>query len=226
MASGPTASQSKAHLRLVADKPEPVRRDARPRTAEPRAVRSELEDEQLVALAQSGDAPAFELLYRRHASFALNLAVRIQGGPVDVEDIVHDAFIKAFHRIDELRDLKAFRSWLGAIVVRLVRTRIRRRRLLGALGLGSSDPIDLDSLVSPEAGPEARAELAQVYALMRALSADERVAWALRYVERHPLEEVAVLCGCSLATAKRRIARAQRFLSDHYVAARVEPEHA
>ena len=60
--------------------------------------------------------------------------------------------------------------------------------------------------------------LAQVYALLQTLPADDRIAWTLRYVERHHLEVVAEIAGCSLATAKRRIARAQRFLSDHFVA--------
>jgi RNA polymerase sigma-70 factor (ECF subfamily) len=49
------------------------------------------------------------------------------------------------------------------------------------------------------------------------MPSDERIAWTLRYVERHQLEGVAELAGCSLATAKRRIQRAQRFLADHFV---------
>ena len=46
---------------------------------------------------------------------------------------------------------------------------------------------------------------------------DDRIAWTLRHVERHRLEAVAELCGCSLATVKRRILRAQRFLVEHFV---------
>jgi RNA polymerase sigma-70 factor (ECF subfamily) len=46
---------------------------------------------------------------------------------------------------------------------------------------------------------------------------NERIAWTLRYVERHRLEAVAELAGCSLATAKRRILKAQRFLAEHFV---------
>src|SRR6266545_7146741 len=93
----------------------------------------ELEDEKLVALARENDTLAFEVLYRRHAAFALNLAARIQGSSSDVEDIVHDAFLRAHHRVGELRDAGVFKAWLGAIVVRLVRSRLRRKRLLTAL---------------------------------------------------------------------------------------------
>lgn len=174
-------------------------------------------DQELVGRALRLEARAFESLYRRHAEFAFNLAVRIQGNANDVEDVVHDAFLKAQERLDDLRDSAAFRPWLGSIVVRLVRTRLRRRKLLGALGLTAPEPVEIDSIAAVDADPEARALLAQVYALLQTMAADERIAWTLRYVERHRLETVAVMMDCSLATAKRRIARAQRFLSDHFV---------
>ncbi len=177
-----------------------------------------LDDVQLVALARDGDVRAFEALYRRHAAFAMNLAVRIQGSISDVEDVVHDAFLRAQLRLGELRETSAFKSWLGSIVVRLVRSRLRRRRLLSAVGFTAPEPVDLDAIASPEADPEVRALLAQVYALLRTMNPDDRIAWTLRHVERHRLEEVADLAGCSLATAKRRITRAQRFLADHFVA--------
>lgn len=198
-------------LRLVGGRAVP------PRTAG-RSELAALADAQLVALVAERDRGALEELYRRHAGFAMTLAVRIQGSATDVEDVVHDAFVRAHARLADLRDGAAFRSWLGSIVVRLVRTRLRRRGLLGALGLSAPDPVDLDAIASPEADSEARVLLAQVYALLQTLSADDRIAWTLRYIENHRLEVVAELCGCSLATAKRRIHRAQRFLESHFVA--------
>jgi RNA polymerase sigma-70 factor, ECF subfamily len=187
---------------------------------------AELEDGKLVALAREQDRVAFEVLYRRHAGFAINLAVRIQGSAGDVEDVVHDAFLRAHQRLHELRDASLFRSWLGSIVVRLVRSRLRRRRLLNAFGLGLADPVELDAIASSDASPEARAQLAQIYALLQTMPADERIAWTLRTIESHRLEAVAELCGCSLATAKRRIRRAQRFLNDHFVSPFAEGEPA
>jgi RNA polymerase sigma-70 factor (ECF subfamily) len=175
-------------------------------------------DESLVSRARRREPAAFEVLYRRHAAFALNLAVHIQGTTADVEDIVHDAFVRAHERLEELRDSSAFRPWLGSIVVRLVRSRLRRRRLLNVLGLSGHEPVDLDAVASTEADPESRALLAQVYALLQTMPADDRIAWTLRYVERHGLDGVATLTGCSLATAKRRIQRAQSYLSQKFVA--------
>jgi RNA polymerase sigma-70 factor (ECF subfamily) len=183
---------------------------------------STAEDEKLVGRARHSDLLAFEALYRRHAGFALNLAVRIQGTAIDAEDIVHDAFLRASERLSELRDGSAFRAWLGSIVVRLVRTRLRRRRLLSSLGLASPEPIELDAIASPNADPESRVLLAQVYSLLQTLPADDRIAWTLRYVDHHRLEAVASLTDCSLATAKRRILRAQRYLTEHFVPAFAE----
>jgi RNA polymerase sigma-70 factor (ECF subfamily) len=188
------------------------------RKADPREAAAGPADEELVGRARLGDTAAFELLYRRHAGFALNLAVRIQGNSADVEDVVHDAFVRAHQRLAELRDTTAFRSWLGSIVVRLVRSRLRRRRLTALLGISAPDPVDLDAVAAPDADPESRALLAQAYALLQTLPTDERIAWTLRHVERHRLANVAALTGCSLATAKRRILRAERYLDEHFVA--------
>jgi RNA polymerase sigma-70 factor (ECF subfamily) len=201
-----------ARLRLISTGDDPGQAGLHP------GPHADLTDAQLVALTATGETPAFEALYRRHAPFALNLAVRLQGSSSDVEDVVHDAFLRAHTRLDSLRDRGAFRAWLGSIIVRLVRTRMRRRRLLRTLGIiQSGEPIDLDAVASTDVGPEARALLAQVYALLQTMPTNERIAWTLRYVERHRLEAVAELANCSLATAKRRIHRAQQFLSEHFV---------
>ncbi len=167
------------------------------------------DDAELVALARAYDQAAFEALYRRHSPYALALAVRVQGSAQDIEDIVHDSFLKAHDRMADLRSGSSFRAWLSSIVVSQVRTRMRRRRMLGLLGLSTADPIDLDALVSPQAGPEVRAQLAQVYQILCEVSVDERICWTLRYVEGRKLEDVAEFAGCSLATAKRRISSVQ-----------------
>jgi RNA polymerase sigma-70 factor (ECF subfamily) len=174
-------------------------------------------DGELVGRLLRGERGALERLYRRHAGFAFKLAVRLQGNGHDAEDVVHDAFLKVQSRIASLNDPALFRGWLGSIVVNEVRLRLRRGRLLRALRLQSAEPVELDSLASDAASPEVRAQLAQVYALLRLMATEERIAWTLRFVEHHRLEEVAELTGCSLATVKRRLVGAQRFLAEHLV---------
>src|SRR5512143_3267839 len=101
-------TERQQRLRLVGGTDRDVRR--RRRELGPAG---ELDDAALVALARDGHTVAFEALYRRHATFALNVAARIQGNATDIEDIVHDAFLRAHQRLSELRDASLFRSWLG-----------------------------------------------------------------------------------------------------------------
>lgn len=174
-------------------------------------------DAELVHALVAGERNALEKLYRRHAEFAFRIAVRLQGNAQDMEDVVHDAFLKAHRRIRSLKEPSSFRAWLGSIVVNEVRLRLRKSRLMRVLRLQNTEPVDLDALASCDASPEVRAQLAQVYSLLRLMPTDERIAWTLRFVERHRLEDVAQLSECSLATAKRRLGCAQRFLDEHYV---------
>lgn len=173
----------------------------------------ERQDAELVVLARAGDPAAFEALYRKHAAGALSLAVRVQGHALDTEDVVHDAFLRVFDRLHELREASSFRPWLFKVVVRLLRSRARRRRLMGAFGWNQEEPIDLEALADEAASPQVRAELAEVYALLRSLPFEHSLCWVLRMVEGRKLEEVAELTGSSLATVKRRIAAVSAQLS-------------
>jgi len=93
-----------------------------------------------------------------------------------------------------------------------VHRRFRRRRLLRLVGLDRrEDPAAaLDRIAAPDAGPDVRSDLASLGRILHALPIAERIAFSLRYVEGATLDEVASSCACSLATAKRRIAAAER----------------
>lgn len=172
-----------------------------------------LSDSELCQQAACGDPQAFEALYRRHVHFAYRLAVRLQGRDTDAEDTVHDAFLKAHAGLPDLREGSRFRAWLGSIVVSQVRGRMRRARLLRKLGIGGARPEETQEVLCQQASPEVKVQLAQVYTMLADIPADERIAWTLRHVQRHSLDEVAELVGVSLATVKRRIARTQSLLS-------------
>src|SRR5260221_99244 len=137
--------------------PRPGRREPAPpggaapprRRAAARTGAAGLEDARLVVLAAGGEPAAAECLYRRHAPFALNLAARIAGSSAEIEDVVHDAFIRAFEALGGLRNPGAFKTWLGSIVVHGMRSRLRREKLRRVLGLGGAQPVDLDCIASP-----------------------------------------------------------------------------
>ena len=72
----------------------------------------------------------------------------------------------------------------------------------------SSDLDEYAQLCEPSASSEDRRMIDEMYRALDRLPARQRVPWVLRYIEGEQLEAVAELCGCSLATVKRRIAAA------------------
>jgi len=176
-----------------------------------RSVRGaeQLEDTTLVSRALDGDHWAEEALYRRHAVALLGACTRLLRDSTDAEDVVQDAFVDAFEQLRSLRDPAQFRSWLTGIAVHKVHRRLRRRKLLRALGLWNDRREDsLDNCLATGISAEQFAEIVCLDHVLRQLPDTERIAWQLRYAEGFRLEEVAQLCSCSLATVKRRIAQA------------------
>ena len=162
---------------------------------------------ELAERIRRGDTWAEEAFYRRHVAGVRAVVRRLLGNATDAEDVVQEAFVTAFEIWGQLREPEQAGKWLLTIAIRKVHRRFRRRRLLRLFGLDqTTDDATLESFGRPDVTGEARAELALLDALLRRVSANERVAWMLRYVEGMSLEEVATACECSLATAKRRIA--------------------
>lgn len=151
-------------------------------------------------------------LFRRHAPYVAAIAHRLLGRDLDVDDTVQEVFLVAVRSAGTIRDPEAVRGWLARITVRLARRRLRARRVKQVLGFESTP--GYETLADRAATPEERTLLMQVYRVLDRVPAGARVAWVLRTVEGARLEEVAALCGCSLATAKRRIAEAQRILQE------------
>lgn len=172
------------------------------------------DDAALVARALAGDRVAEAQLYRRHARVIANVAARLLGSRADAEDIVQETFVIALEHLRELRDPSSLRAWLTRVAVSRAQRRLRRRRLLKWLGLDrTEEDLSLDALAAPDASPEVRAELAKVAAVLERCDPDERVAWTLHRVECETLEATAEICGCSLATVKRRIASVEAVLA-------------
>jgi len=146
-------------------------------------------------------------LYRRFAPYVAAIGLRMLGRDDEVEDLVQDVFLDAQRGLAQLREVEAVKGWLATVTVRKAHRRLRARGLRRMLGL--DDAPDYTSIVAPGASPAERAMLGNVYRALDQLPATERLAWGLRYIEGERLERVAELCGCSLATAKRRIAAAQ-----------------
>ena len=153
-----------------------------------------------------------EVLFRQYARYVAHIALRIVGRDADVDEIVQDVFLAALTGIDDLREPEAVRGWLATITVRKAQRRLRFNRLQSWLGL--EDEPSYEGAVSRDASPEDAAIVRSVYKALDTLPVNDRVAWTLRYLQDERLENVAAIIGCSLATAKRRIAAAQQKLDE------------
>lgn len=164
---------------------------------------------------------SWEELFRTHGQYVAQVALRVLGRDDEVDDVVQEVFLVAMADLDKLRNPLAVRGWLKTVTVRKAYRVLKqrgRRRLWAMLGFGAgADGVALDSTSYPLStqgcNPEERVLLVRIYRLLDELPAQERLAWTLRYIEGEQVETVASLCGCSLATAKRRIAAAQTFLA-------------
>ncbi|HEY8432874.1 MAG TPA: sigma-70 family RNA polymerase sigma factor [Sandaracinaceae bacterium] len=162
-----------------------------------------LSDAALVAAVREGDRACTLELYRRFARDAERMLVRICGFVPERADLLHDVFVRALEGIGTLRNAESVRSWIMGIAVRCAREYLRGRARAPRW-------TDVDMQPGVLGDGESAMELRRVYALLARLDPDDCVAFVLRRIDRRELGEVAELCGVSLATIKRRIARAER----------------
>ena len=147
---------------------------------------------------------------RAYSPYVARLAYRLLGRDEEVDDVVQDVFVAFLRFRHDIREPAAVRSWLATTTVRTVhkrlRTRMRRVRALLRLEGDNSHTEALSQGVSPED----HTALTRIHGALDEVPAKVRIAWVLRYLEQETNEDVARLCRCSLATAKRRIAQANQ----------------
>lgn len=155
--------------------------------------------------------PSLEEVYRRHSRLVATIALRLLGKPDEVDDIVHDTFLQVRRALPGLRDSRALEGWLSTITVRVTRRALHRARFRRMVGLGA---IDADEVSRSPLSADDYDYVHGAYARLATLRTEERIAWVLRRVHGAQLDAVAEMCGCSLATAKRRIAAADLTLKE------------
>jgi RNA polymerase sigma-70 factor (ECF subfamily) len=149
-----------------------------------------------------------EALMREHATYVKRLAFHMLGSHADVDDVAQDVFLTLFRSLDRVRELGSVRAWLATTTARMVSRRWRSRRL--RTRIEAAGRVDVFLLPAERASGEVCVQVQRLSGALDALPADSRSAWVLRYVEQEPMNDVARVCGCSLSTAKRRVASAQR----------------
>lgn len=166
------------------------------------------DDAALVESLRSGDRDAPAALFDAYGKYVERLLVRVLGSDPDIEDLLHDVFAEAFTNIAQLRDPARLKGWLTRMTVFVARAAIRRRRRHRWLVFLPAE--ELPPQQAPSTPPEAQDLLERVFAVLRGLRPNHRVAFSLRYIEGLTLPEAAEASGVSLATFKRWLRASDR----------------
>jgi RNA polymerase sigma factor (sigma-70 family) len=155
------------------------------------------------------DLESYDQLVREHQGIAFRTAYVITGSAADAEEVVQDAFVKAYRARGRFRSGAPFRPWLLAIVANEARNRRRSvgRRARLELQLAEERP-SAGAAPSPEVALLAREERAELLAAVDRLGDEQRAAIACRYFLGLSETETAAVLGCRPGTVKSRLSRA------------------
>jgi RNA polymerase sigma-70 factor (ECF subfamily) len=193
-------------------------------------------DVALVARVRAGDIQAFEQLVRQYDRQVFRIAQHITQNREDAEDIVQDAFLKAYEKLEQFQGNSKFSTWLIRIAVNESLMRLRKRK--------TARTVSMDEDVQTEEGfiprdfadwspnPEqqyGQSELAEILRkTIQGLPEGFRSVFVLRDVENLSTEETAEMLGLSVPAVKSRLLRARlqlrERLSRHFKQQKGAPE--
>jgi RNA polymerase sigma-70 factor (ECF subfamily) len=172
-------------------------------------------DAELVHAARTGDATSLGLLLERYRASLYAAALQILGRRSAAEDAVHETFVVALQRLDDLRDPAAVGGWLHAVARNVCRMELRRRPGELLLAEPELDATERASAPSIEQEIERLALRDWVWAALEELSEPLRLTAMLRYFARvSSYDEIAVLCGVPIGTVRSRLNQARLKLAD------------
>lgn len=173
-------------------------------------------DKELVRRVQNGDRGAFDLLFSRYQHKIVNLVSRYLRDSEDVQDVVQEAFIKAFRALPRFRGESAFYTWLYRIAINTAKNHIvaRSRRPPGVdVEVSDAEHYDgadaLRDLENPEAEMAKEQLSAEINAAIADLPDDLRSAVTLREFDGLTYEQIAEIMECPVGTVRSRIFRAR-----------------
>ncbi len=166
------------------------------------------DDIALIQALRAGHPGAAAAFYDRHSAHVHRILRSALGPDDDFPDLLQEVFIRALDRIGKLRDVERLGSWLTTIAVFVARAHIRLRTRRAWLRWFSPERTRPWQVEQPAS--EARRALREVYEVLDEMPVEERMAFVLRFVHGMILSDAAASCGTSLATFKRRLARAEK----------------
>lgn len=181
-------------------------------------------DEEVVARVLAGEVALFEVLMRRHNQRVYRAARAVLRDANEAEDVMQDAYVRAYEHLAEFEGRARFSTWLTRIAVHEAIARVRRRKRFDSL-----DSHQEEALMStpPGSSPEQRASDVEMRSVLETaidkLPDEFRSVFVLRAVEGMSGAEVAEGLGIPEDTVKTRLHRARSRLQEMLVAS-IEPE--
>ena len=186
-------------------------------TIQPKIDASATDELALVQAARGGDVEAFEGLVRRYDRNVFRIAQHITQNREDAEDVVQDAFLKAYTNLKQFQGQSKFYTWLVRIAVNEALMKLRRRRPERMVSLDEDVKTEEDSVPREVAdwspNPEQQynqAELKEILSkTIQGLPPSFRTVFVLRDVEGLSTEETAEALELSIPAVKSRLLRAR-----------------
>ena len=175
------------------------------------------EEMALVHAAKAGDVSAFESLVKKYDRNVFRIANHITHNREDAEDVVQDAFLKAYENLEQFQGQSKFYTWLVRIAVNEALMKLRKRRPERTVSLDEDVKTEEDSLPREVAdwspNPEqqySQAELKDILTrTIQGLPPGFRTVFVLRDVEGLSTEETAEALDLSIPAVKSRLLRAR-----------------
>lgn len=174
------------------------------------------DDAPLIAASLAGDTAAFGRLVGLYQDRLYNSLLRVVGSSEDARDLVQDAFVQAFLKLETFRGSSAFYTWLYRIAFNLAMSHARKQRKLtsldGVKACCGSEPVD--GQPAPEAAALRREQIDLVHAALAELSVEYRQILVLREMEGCRYDEIAKILELPVGTVRSRLFRARLQLRD------------
>lgn len=166
-----------------------------------------------VLLAQKGDNQAFGSLYRQFSKAMFNICVRMMGECADAEDILQEAFVKAFHNIHSLKEEKYFGGWLRQITINECLAHLKKTILPTEL-TEEWDKIEQHEAVEDIANWYEQIEMDELRLYIANLPNGCRQIFVLYAIEDYTHRQIAEALHISEGTSKSQYMRAKNLLKE------------
>ncbi|HUS20195.1 MAG TPA: RNA polymerase sigma factor [Terriglobales bacterium] len=174
-----------------------------------------LTDEEIVARIVAGQTELFEIIMRRHNQRLYRACVAILRNDAQAEDVVQDAYVRAYQHLSQFAGRAKFSTWLTRIAVHEALGRIRGRRRVEELDAMPEEVKDAKA-VSTSLNPEEQVANRELGSLLEnsveRLPEQYRIVFMLREIEEATTQEVAEILEISEENVKTRLHRARVLL--------------